>query len=447
MILMTNDVILTDVTRRQLDDDILSDDGDSDFRYLDNVLCLTKDEISLVFPPQELEKLITKPLSEKAQKRLKTRPLDKLKEIFFKEDLSDFECTDRDCPNHRKCIVDKIPRGHRNAAFIEMWGSLDAPASSRKEMQSYTYQALLAAFSVESGTFQFCLSMEGFAKIEICEKAWLKVHGILGKNNRHPRWYNAIKERVSKRLPRLMKFANFRKEIKTIDINLYIDKIKLECADCLPTSNTQEHQYKYSVPFATVSQFYNNFVYTSMDNFIVAYGREVFDDMVGDPPDGMQLINHYAKTLDLGCYVTFKRILKTHHKDVRLLKCKGSFPTCDVCVGASQLLNHDGKRWNDIERQAINLWHKEHVDQQAAERRDQARRIELARTQYDKRGQPSYLYLTADAMTDYTTRTPKIFRKGERISKSDANNDSKIKARVMGFHAVCGPYEGLYIAS
>jgi hypothetical protein len=313
-------------------------------------------------------------------------------------------------------------------------------------MQSYTHRALLDALSLESGKFEFHLSMEGFERVKICEKAWLKVHGILGKYNRQPKWYNSIKDRLSNRLPLLMKLPNFRKEVKSIDISLYIDKIKLECSDYLPASTTQEHQHKYSVPFASVSQFYNNFVYTSMDNYIVTYGREAFDDIVGDPPDGLQLINHYAKTLNLGCYMTFKRILETQHKDVRLLKCKGSFPTCDVCVGASQLLNHDGRRWNDIQRQAINLWHKEHVEQQAAERRDQARRIELARTQYDKRGQPSYLYLTADAMTDYTTRTPKIFRKGERVSKSDANNDSKIKARVMGFHAVCGPYEGLNIA-
>ena len=57
-------------------------------------------------------------------------------------------------------------------------------------------------------------------------------------------------------------------------------------------------------------------------------------------------------------------------------------------------------------------------------------------------GQPTYAYITADAMTDFTTRTPKFQRRGEKISKDDIK-ESKVQARVMGFHVVCGPYEGL----
>ena len=372
--------------------------------------------------------------------------LDKMKFAAFNTDLSRMVCTGRYCPNKKRCLVDKITRGHIYSSRVRMWGQEENTASNWKHIQRYTRDSLISSFSHVDKKFHFIVSEPGFEDIEICEKAWLRVHGIEGKGGRRPQWYKHLCDRIAQHLPPLQRFPVIKNHLKRMEINIYLNKFKNERSDYLPTSQGETYMSRYCVPFATATQFYKDFVFTSVQAHLA--NHDPSDDTskalcdLNDPDKGIDVVENYSKALHLGSYKTFQRVLITEHQDIHYMKCKGSFPSCDVCVGAMQLLN-DRKKWNDMQRQAIYLWQKEHIEQQAAERRDQAIRIEQAKNSFDKvTGQPLYLYMTADAMTDYTTRTPKLQSKLERVGKTEKNNDNKIKARVMGFHVVCGPYEG-----
>ena len=390
---------------------------------------------SLSLPMDSINKCKTR-LSE-----LPLRPIDQFKSAIFQSNVTSYTCIGK-CPHHKRCLR-RVPDEVRIAAISAMWGEEGAPASSAPMRRAYAREALSEAYSRQDKDFKFTLpAVGGCVAVDICEAAWLKIHGY----KRRPSWYLIDRRRIMDNLDALMKFKSFRKKLKSMDIVYYIDKYKNERCDCLPVSDgdAEETTYKYCLPFVTISQFYKAFVYDNVENFLSKNEDGDLVDKLKNPGKeivGSDLTSYYAKTLKLGSYMTFKRKLRENHSDVHFLKCKGSFPTCDVCVGASRLLN-EKRRWTSIQRQAIFIWHKRHIEQQAAERENQARRIERAKVMNPLTGQPTYAYITADAMTDFTTRTPKFQRRGEKISKDDIK-ESKVQARVMGFHVVCGPYEGL----
>lgn len=51
-----------------------------------------------------------------------------------------------------------------------------------------------------------------------------------------------------------------------------------------------------------------------------------------------------------------------------MLKCKGSFQTCEICNNANELLRNRSKRYSRAKRDIIMRFKAMHLDQQAAER-------------------------------------------------------------------------------
>ncbi len=55
-------------------------------------------------------------------------------------------------------------------------------------------------------------------------------------------------------------------------------------------------------------------------------------------------------------------------KNIRTMRCKGNFSTCDICTVAAELLRNKEKRFNRTKRTTILKWRRKHLQQQAFER-------------------------------------------------------------------------------
>ena len=102
----------------------------------------------------------------------------------------------------------------------------------------------------------------------------------------------------------------------------------------------------------------------------------------------------------------FSNALRLEKKRVRLLGCKGSFPTCDICNTALELLR-DTKRWNRTQRDIIIKFRRLHLKQQQIEREHLELNKARARKLDPATGQPTEAVIFSDAMTSSRGNTPK----------------------------------------
>jgi len=132
---------------------------------------------------------------------------------------------------------------------------------------------------------------------------------------------------------------------------------------------------------------------------------------------------------------TFKKALDSLHDSIRLVHAKGSFPTCDICNNANDLLRSPKVSYNPEFRDIVMKFKRAHLMRQMEERAYMERNINRARTEIIGQ-QPQVAHLLCDAISSWRGNTPKVGGGQFRHSKSD---QSFVENRVMAVEMVCGP--------
>ena len=118
---------------------------------------------------------------------------------------------------------------------------------------------------------------------------------------------------------------------------------------------------------------------------------------------------------------------------IRLLGCKGSFPTCDICNNCNDLLRNANRKNQPEDLDVVLNYKRAHLHQQELERRHMDLVKDTCRT-VDATGQPKALYICPDGMTDRRTQVPKESKDKNRHGKEQ----NFLTNRIMGVHVVCG---------
>jgi len=137
---------------------------------------------------------------------------------------------------------------------------------------------------------------------------------------------------------------------------------------------------------------------------------------------------------------TFRKAFASLKDSIRLLGCKGSFQTCDICNCANDLLKSKSCKFSKEQREAILKWKRLHLLLQAEERDELDKNRNLAKNEKEM-GQYKYAFFLADGMTQYTTNTPRVgsnYRKGKQDS-------AVLGTRVIGVEVVCGPIDEVFL--
>lgn len=167
-------------------------------------------------------------------------------------------------------------------------------------------------------------------------------------------------------------------------------------ADSCPTDEN-----KLMLPYDTVREFYEEYVAYSTAECIP--------------------INKYAKR------ETFRLAFKSLGDKYKLIGAKGSFPTCDICNNANDLLR-DTQIKDQSHREIIFKFKKLHLLQQMAEREHLEKNRLLAKnSQY--LGQPTHAFFLIDAMTQSRGDTPQV---GGSHRQSKNETSAVISNRVIG---------------
>jgi hypothetical protein len=139
-------------------------------------------------------------------------------------------------------------------------------------------------------------------------------------------------------------------------------------------------------------------------------------------------------------YKTFREQFQLRREHVRLLRCKGSFPTCDICNTALEMLR-DTKRWDSAQREIVLRFRRLHLKQQQIEREHLEKVKQDCRKIDPTTGMPLQALIFTDAMTSSRGNTPKE-GVGRRSKQTKA-----ILNRVFGTQVICGPVEFLMYSS
>jgi hypothetical protein len=222
-----------------------------------------------------------------------------------------------------------------------------------------------------------------------------------------------------------------RTEEKRIMCTAYIlDFVKNNCDDLPVTegSNTNMEHVKV-LPFKDLQAFYGEF------ECDFRCGFNDFDDVP--------------------CCTTFRRafsavveanIAKENRKyghlfdDLRFMRCKGNFSTCDVCNNAADLLRDRSKRFTKAQRDVIIKYRRLHLKQQAQQRMDLEMRKRKALEHEDINGNPVSALFFLDAITESRGDTP--YHKG-RSKKDQAAK--VIENRTIGLQVYCGPVKEVFL--
>lgn len=104
---------------------------------------------------------------------------------------------------------------------------------------------------------------------------------------------------------------------------------------------------------------------------------------------------------------TFKKALDSLHDSIRLVHAKGSFPTCDICNNANDLLRSPKVSYNPEFRDIVMKFKRAHLMRQMEERAYMERNINRARTEIIGH-QPQVAHFLCDAISNWRGNTPKV---------------------------------------
>lgn len=250
----------------------------------------------------------------------------------------------------------------------------------------------------------------------------LIIIGLITKEAKYPRqWTEAKRELVNGResktkfenkmnkklMPgekRSLKSLRDARSVKFLGCIEYIKYCAKIFADTCPTDSNISF-----LPYENPPQFYKEYVN--------------FHDTFGLGP------NTLAKS------DTFKKALDSLYDSIRLVHSKGSFPTCDVCNNANDMLRSPKVSFNPEFRDIVMKFKRAHLMRQMEERAYMERNINRAKTEVVGH-QPQVAHLLCDAISSWRGNTPKVGGGQYRHSKSDQNF---VENRVMAVEMVCGP--------
>jgi hypothetical protein len=135
----------------------------------------------------------------------------------------------------------------------------------------------------------------------------------------------------------------------------------------------------------------------------------------------------------------FKETLREEAKMYRLMRCRGSFPTCDICNNADDMISD--RRLTPAMHDIAFLYKKLHLRQQERERAAMREAKMRSRTEMDQKGNPLECHFLIDAMTAEAVNTPAIGHK--KVGKND--KDKHILSRVIGSQVTCGNISGTFL--
>jgi hypothetical protein len=246
--------------------------------------------------------------------------------------------------------------------------------------------------------------------------------GLITREKKYPRQWNEVKEEIVTGIEsnalfenklnrhlmpgekRSLKSIKDTRSLKFLGCIEYIKYCARVYADTCPTDGNVRF-----VPYENPTQFYQDYV-----NFHDTFGLG---------------INTKAKS------DTFRKALDSLYDSIRLVHAKGSFPTCDTCNNANDMLRNPKVSFNPEFRDIVMKFKRAHLMRQMEERAYMEENIHRAKSEV-KGHQPQVAHLLCDAISSWRGNTPKVGGGQYRHSKGDQNF---VENRVMAVEMVCGP--------
>ena len=314
-------------------------------------------------------------------------------------------------------------------AQVDYWGSVDSPPPLNQERKRKNEKLFeLAVYDHQLDEFKFNISQEAGVKEFVCENAFLKICGISTRDNKSEApdlWKAARKARRAllrqddlepePDVPLLgwdsPKFNDSLSYLKII-VGKFRDIIgkAAPISGCETNPDAAARSGVMIVPHESITQLHEEYkCYRASQNF--------------DPES-------------IAEYPTFKKAYHQMEKEghIRLLGCKGSFPTCDICNNCNDLLRNANRKNRPEDLGVILNFKRAHLSQQELERKHMDVVKDICRT-VDTKGRPVALFMCPDAMTERRTRVPKEQKDGDRKNKEQ----NFLTNRIMGVDVTCGP--------
>jgi hypothetical protein len=274
------------------------------------------------------------------------------------------------------------------------WGPMSSQEKiSSKERRYRVYNILKDQYLGNLKKFQFT-----FDGKPVCEKAFVLFYGLIQDfSTRLPRPWIFMKDSIIQGFSfneiKVDKTKDDARSTKTMHAIAYIKYIGEAFSDTCPTNDQIR-----CIPYESVQQLFNEYKdYCDVDE-----------------------VNPEKKAN----YETFRKCMKELDGQFRLIGCKGSFHTCDICNNANDMLRDC--RGGNQHRNIILSCKRAHLKQQAAERQYQENNRLEAKNLIDD--QPKAAFILCDGMTASRGETPKIGLK--RVSKGDVGH--QMGNRVIG---------------
>lgn len=301
----------------------------------------------------------------------------------------------------------------------DFWGEAFKPAPKATDRKKKLAFLLQRSHDQHNNVFNFRIGNRC-----ICERAMLILLGLV-TNNRPPRIYQELKAKFvdgsfykeaiygkaevdSK--DKELKRAQGKSVNKSYHARCFIEWMTSVFADTCPT----DHNKKF-LPYENVQQLFDEYEAFCESHMVLRPSRA-----------GLE---------------TFRNVFSSMESGIHLSKAKGSFPTCDICNNANDLLRKGKTGFNTNRREIILKYKRCHLLQQAQERKHQELTRLKAKTDLIS-GQPQSAYILIDGMTVMAGNTPKVGGGGKfRISKEDTKF---ITNRVIGVEVVCGPIDTVF---
>ena len=309
------------------------------------------------------------------------------------------------------------------------WGSVDDLPPLNKERSSKNMKLFESAlYDHTSDEFKFNVSSDPAVKRFVCENAFLKICGISTRDTKNEApdiWKAARKER--------------RALLRQEELQTEPDKLLL---------GRDSPKYNDSISYLKVI----------VGKFRELVGKAAAVSGCDTSPDqaartGVMIVPHesvsqlheeykcYRKSQNydpdsIAEYTTFKKAYAQMEAEghIRLLGCKGSFPTCDICNNCNDLLRNANRKNRPEDLEVILNFKRAHLFQQEIERRHMDVIQDICRT-VNSQGQPVACLVEPDAMTARRTCFPKECKDGERHGKEQ----NFLTNRIMGVIVTCGP--------
>lgn len=300
------------------------------------------------------------------------------------------------------------------------WGRREETAPTAKERKQVYKELMASNYNQVNKEFSFYVydddsSNGSKRRIQVCETGFIQIHGISFSthSSKAPLQWKLAKqfiqngEKDDPQEIKRIKSGRFKAKLDTAKTWIEFNSVKI--ADTSPNASRADI---FIVPYSDIKSYYYEFKSNCLlYNFI---------------PE------------DIPSIETFRRAFNDC-KNIRLLGCKGSFQTCEICNNANELMRNTKKKYSRKQIEIVRSYKSLHIKQQASER-DYLEKSKLRAKEFDdSTGQPKVALLFSDGMTIQRCNTPKV-GKG-RCSKGIKT----IESRVIAVEVICGSIDTVFV--